>query len=222
MEEWSRRTSVLHRRDARAKIVALLLYLVWLATSVKYPAYGAILVAAAIASGLPLGAILKRALWVLPFAVTFALVSLIAGNSQKAIELLVKSVFSAGGVVLLAATTPMAALMRGAEQLGVPKLLAAVIQFLYRYLFVLVELAWRMKMAARCRGGWRWESAGGAVAVLFGSAYGQAEGIHRAMLARGFDGSLRTLAVERFNWKDAALLGSTAAALIGGRLAWGI
>ena len=222
IEDWSRRAGFLHRRDARAKLVVLLLYLVWLSTSAKYPAYGVFLVVGAVASGLPLLGILKRALWVLPFSVTFALVSLIAGDAYKAVELLLKSVFSAGGVVLVVATTPVAALMRGAEGLGVPPLLIAVIQFIYRYLFVLVEQAWRMRMAARCRGGFRWESAGGAVAVLFASAYGQAEGIHRAMLARGFDGSLRSFESPRFAWPDSALIAALAAVLIGGRLAWGI
>jgi cobalt/nickel transport system permease protein len=200
----------------------LLLYLVWIATSPKYPAYGVFLVIASVSSRLPLVSILKRALWVLPFAATFALVSLIAGDPIKAVELLLKSVLSAGGVVLLVATTPVATLMRGAELLGAPRLLVAVIQFLYRYLFVLVEQAWRMRMAARCRGGWRWQSAGGAVAVLFGSAYGQAEGIHRAMLARGFDGSLPQFDMQRFGWTDGTIVIGYAALLIGGRLAWGI
>jgi cobalt/nickel transport system permease protein len=87
-----------------------------------------------------------------------------------------------------------------------------VIQFLYRYLFVIFEQAEHMRLSAQCRGGFgggrrsKFKAAAGALAVLFGRSYERAEGIHRAMLSRGFDGRLRLLSAERITAADLAFL----------------
>jgi cobalt/nickel transport system permease protein len=81
--------------------------------------------------------------------------------------------------------------MSGLESLGLPRLLALVIQFMYRYVFVLSEQAQHMRMAAQCRssrGRPGLGAAAGALAVLFARSLARAEAIHRAMLARGFTG----------------------------------
>ena len=226
-ERWSRGDSFLHRRDPRAKLAVLLLFLVWLATAASLaPAvvigYATLLIAGLAVARLPPGSVLGRAALVLPFTATFAMISLIAGDPVRAVTLAVKSFYSATAVVIIMGATPMPALLAGAETLGAPRMLIATTQFLYRYLFVLFEEAARIRLAAECRGGFRWAAAGGAVAVLFGSAYTRAEGIHRAMLARGFDGHLRSLAPRRFGWVDAALVGATGAVLGVGRMVWGL
>jgi cobalt/nickel transport system permease protein len=105
--------------------------------------------------------------------------------------------------------------------LGTPRLLVLVAQFLYRYLFVLSEQAQHMRLAAACRegaGGHRRKSrsraATGAVAVLFARSYGRAEGVHRAMQARGFSGRFSLLGATRFGAQDAAFLVIVSAFLI--------
>jgi energy-coupling factor transporter transmembrane protein EcfT len=60
-----------------------------------------------------------------------------------------------------------------------------------------------MRLAAACRTGQarsgdarrsRFQAAGGALSVLFARSYMRAEGINRAMLARGFSGHFPSLA----------------------------
>ncbi|MBK5292269.1 MAG: hypothetical protein JJE04_11400 [Acidobacteriia bacterium] len=225
VDQWSRRESFLHARDPRAKLVALLCFLVWLAT---VPAvtpevacgYGGLLLAAALMARLPLAPLLQRTAIVMPFAGTFALLSWLSGDSARAASLLVKSSFSAFAVMLAVATTPMPALLAGAERLGAPTMVVTVVQFLYRYLFVLSEKARNMRLAAACRGGLRRKAAGGAITVLFGSSYERAEGIHRAMLSRGYTGRLVMHGTFRFGWMDGLLALVTVIVLTGGRLLW--
>jgi cobalt/nickel transport system permease protein len=107
------------------------------------------------------------------------------------------------------------------ERLGIPRLLVLVAQFLYRYLFVLSEQAQHMRLAAACRdGGARarrrsgFRAASGALAVLFARSYQRAEGIHRAMQARGFRGRFALLHVPRFDARDGVFLAAVSAFLV--------
>jgi len=202
IERWSRGSSVLHSRDARIKLLVTLGYLIALATTPGLTLARAALYAVPIAAGiqlgrLPAGALLARAAVVLPFSATFALFSVIAGDTARAVSLVVKSYLSAAAVLVLVGTTPLPKLLRGMELLGAPRMLTLVVQFLFRYLFVISEHAQHMRLAALCRGSGgarlRFRAAAGAVAVLFARSFGRAEGIHRAMLARGFSGETPAL-----------------------------
>ena len=146
----------------------------------------------------PLAAALARAAVVLPFALVFAAVTAGRGPAARGAMLVVKSYLSAAAVLLLVATTPLPALLRGLEGLGVPRFLLMVAQFLYRYLFVISEEAQHMRdggglprgrrtARGRCgvsappRAPWRCCSPAPTRAPAQ---------IHRAMLARGFEGQL--------------------------------
>jgi cobalt/nickel transport system permease protein len=226
LDRWSRGASPLHRRDARAKIPALLVFLVVLATTpanavAVLTTYAALLAAAILIARLPLGLIVTRAMLVLPFSLTFALISWLAGEPLRALALVEKSYLSTVAVLLLAATTPLPLLLGGLEMLGSPRLLVLVAQFLYRYLFVLSQQAQHMRLAASCRNGGAWHRRGsrfraatGALAMLFARSYERAEGIHRAMLARGFSGHFSLRRAPRFGVGDAAFLLLVSAFLI--------
>lgn len=220
LDHWSRRKSLLHARDARAKILAALAFLVCVATTAMPSplpgvAYGCLLLAGLLLSRLPLLGLLLRAAVVLPFTATFAAMTLLAGDPGRAFELLQKSYLSATAVLLLAATTPLPELLRGLEALGAPRFVLLVIQFLYRYLFVISEQAQHMRLAAMCRGSesrpsslrrsWL-AAAAGAIAVLFGRSYARAEAIHTAMLARGYRGHVPLLSAPTFRLADGAFL----------------
>lgn len=220
LERWSRGRSLLHGRDARAKILALATFLVVIATAPMNSAspaaaYFLFLIGATLAARLPVFSVAMRAAVVLPFSATFSAISLLAGDAPRAVALLQKSYFSAYAVIVIVGTTPMPEFLRGLEALGVPRFLVMVVQFLYRYLFVLSEQAQHMRMAAASRGsfirtargrGQLLRAAGGAVAVLFAKSYGRAEGIHRAMLARSFQGHFPLLSSSRFGWMDGVFL----------------
>ena len=107
-------------------------------------------------------------------------------------------------------------------------MIVLVAQFLYRYLFVISEQAQHMRQAARCRGGLlggprgsRFRAAAGAVTVLFGRSYQRAEGIHQAMLARGFEGRLTPISSFSFSMKDAVFLAAAVVVATAVRLSAG-
>ncbi len=221
-DAWSRGDGWLHRRDPRAKLIALLALLAGIGTTHAPAAYAAIVFTLAIASGLPLRGIAARTALVLPFTLTFAAVSLLGGDWTRAQMVVIRSLLSAAVVVILIGVTPLASLMRAAQSLGAPRLLVQVTQFLYRYLFVLFDEAARMRWAAQSRGGFRWDAAGGAVAVLFASSYQRAEGIHRAMLARGFQGRFPLARPARFGVAEIAMTAGLVGVLIAARVLWAI
>jgi cobalt/nickel transport system permease protein len=231
LERWAQRKSPLHTRDARAKILALLAFLIVLATtpsgaSMRITAYGVVALCAVLVGRLPLFGLLLRAGIVLPFSLTFALISWTVGDHVRAIALVEKTYLSAIAVLLVAGTTPLPALLRGFESLGAPRVLISVIQFLYRYLFVISEQAQHMRVAAACRAGLRktsrrnrFQAAAGALGVLFARSYHRADGIYRAMLARGYNGRLPVTDPGRFNIADAAFAVLAVVALAALRIA---
>ncbi|MEN6532260.1 MAG: energy-coupling factor transporter transmembrane component T [Bryobacteraceae bacterium] len=234
LDKWSRGDSLLHRRDPRGKVLGLLAFLIIVATTppasgMAAAGYGAFLLIAVWIARLPLGGVLTRGAVVLPFSLAFAAMSLIEGDGVRALALVEKSYLSALAVVIVAGTTPMPNLLRGLESLGLPRFLLLVVQFLYRYLFVVSEQAQHMRVAAGARGAlsawtlcrrWRFRAAAGAVAVLFSRSYARADGIYRAMMARGFQGHIPLLATHRFGWSDLGFL--TVAIVIPATLRFGL
>jgi cobalt/nickel transport system permease protein len=212
VDRWSRGASPLHSRDPRAKILALLAFLIVLATTpgnafVTLVIDSALLLSGILIAGLPLGNLLVRAMAILPFSLTFGTITWLAGDHLRAQSLVEKSYLSTVAVLLLVGTTPLPMLLSGLERLGTPRLLVLVAQFLYRYLFVISEQAQHLRVAAACRRGnsrrgFTFQAAAGALAVLFARSYYRAEGIHRAMLARAFTGRFSLLNPLRFRAID--------------------
>ena len=225
MDQWSQGSSPLHVRDPRSKILALLAFLIVLATTapdafLTLAIDAAVLVAGILIAGLPPGSLLLRAMTVLPFSLTFGLISWLAGDRLRAVGLLEKSYVSTVAVLLVVGTTPLPLLLSGLEALGVPRLLVLVAQFLYRYLFVVSEQAQHLRLAAACRRGTErrrrlgFRAAAGALAVLFSRSYYRAEGIHRAMMARAFSGRFVLLRRLQFGLGDGVFTLAIAAFLI--------
>ncbi len=185
--------------------------------------YFALLVVVTIAARLPVAATLLRAAAVLPFALTFALVSAIAGEPARAAMLIVRGYLSAFAALLLISTTPMPDLIAGLEWLHFPAFLLQVMQFLYRYLNVLMIEAGSMRQASLARGGririLQFRQAAGAAGVLFARAWARAQAIHRAMISRGFDGHMPAFARPRFGLADAGFAACAAVVIAGLRVA---
>jgi cobalt/nickel transport system permease protein len=230
LETWSRGASGIHRLDARAKVLTMLVFLVVLATTpgsahAIMAGYLAIVIAGITAAGLPLLKVVVRAAAVLPFAAVFSVMTIITGDVQRAIALAEKSYLSALVGLWVVATTPLPEILRALGQLGAPTVALTVIQFLHRYLSVLIDQAQRMRLAALCRGGQGkrtrslFQAAASSLGVLFARSYSRAEGIHNAMLARCFNGRLRTLSAQRFLWKDAVFLAGATGLTLSLRLA---
>jgi cobalt/nickel transport system permease protein len=210
IENWSRANSPIHRRHAAAKILAALALLFSIATlhssAAAYAGHLVLILLAIIVARLPILALLRTAAAVLPFALCFALITALAQDWEMAAQLVLRSYLSALTAVLLIATTPMPRLIAGLEWLRAPRFLTQVMQFLYRYLIVLMEEAADMTRAGASRAGTlrtlRFRQAAGAASVLFARSYARAEAIHRAMLARGFEGRMPAFTVVRFTRAD--------------------
>jgi cobalt/nickel transport system permease protein len=229
LDRWSRRSSVIHCLDPRAKIGATLITLIGIAALhpvalASYGIFGAALLAVILAARLPAAPILLRAAFVLPFSALFAIVSWLAGDPQRALSITAKSYLSCLSVLAVVATTPLPALLRGLEWLRVPGLVITVAQFLYRYLFVISEQAQHMLVAARCRMGpgvtraVRFRAAAGSLGVLFGRSYARAEGIQQAMAARGYSGRFPAAEMPAACSSDALYVSLSAAVAIAANL----
>lgn len=252
--------SAVHRLDPRVKLVVTLAFV--LAASLMaggyWPGY-ALLAGLALGcvgvAAVPLRVALGRSLVAVPFALMAAsslpfarpgpplftlplgpwrLTATTSGCLALA-EVLVRAWLSVLAAGLLTATTPFNELLAGAQSLGLPPLLTAVISFLYRYLFLLVDEAERLWRARESRsaaigpraGGtlaWRAGVLGGLVGNLFVRSYERSERVYQAMVARGFRGQLRSGRRRGVPLGDLAtglaLILGLAALVASGRLPW--
>jgi cobalt/nickel transport system permease protein len=210
LEKYAEIDAPLQRLDARLKLVATVAYVVavvatptgwWGALAVE----GLILSFLVGLSGVPPRALAAR--W-LGFFVLFGFLTLMVsparperaehGLAVVALTLLVKDTLAFLATLLLVQVTPFRSVLVALRRLGVPAALVATLQFLYRYLFVLTDELDRMVTARRARtfrrsGRLDWGLLCGLIGVLFLRAFERGERVHAAMLARGWDGTLRSL-----------------------------
>jgi cobalt/nickel transport system permease protein len=116
-----------------------------------------------------------------------------------------KSWVSVQAALLLTYTTPFHDLVDGLRALRLPRIMVAIISFMYRYLAVVGDEANRLNRArssrsadagvGRAGGTLRWRAAvtGSMVGSLFLRSYERSERVYAAMQARGFDGEMRYL-----------------------------
>lgn len=129
---------------------------------------------------------------------------------ERFLSVACKSWLSVQAAIVLAATTEFPQLLRALRALKLPRLLVAVIGLMWRYLFVLVDEALRLLRARSARSGhtdaqsnpaarrsggslgWRARVVGGMAGSLFLRAFERSDRIYVAMLARGYDGEIRS------------------------------
>jgi cobalt/nickel transport system permease protein len=137
----------------------------------------------------------------------------------------IKSWVSVQAALLLSFTTPFHDLVDGLRELRLPRIIVAIISFMYRYLDVLGDEAARMNRAKASRsavvagrgGGpvrWRASVTGHMVGSLFLRSYERSERIYAAMQARGSDGELRHLAGPALTTRSLAVFVVAMAALV--------
>jgi cobalt/nickel transport system permease protein len=174
------------RSNAGAKLAALLLLLVLISLSGNplhlAPLAGLLLLLPAARRQL------APAFLILPFSGLLALTAWASGDGAAAVTLLVKSYLSIVSVLAFNAVTPATEWIATLRAWRVPAPLVDVLQFLHRYLWVVSGEARRMRIAAQARGGFRFDAAAGALGVLFARSWERGQRVHRAMLARGYDG----------------------------------
>ena len=187
-----------------------------------FAAYAVLLILAANFARLPIAGLAGRAALVLPFSATFALITWWSGDSLRALALAEKSFLSGLAALLLVSTTPLTGWTAALESWRVPRMLILVIQFVYRYLFVIAEQAQRMRWAAICRGSHKtggFRLAAGLVGVLFARSWQRAMSrIYHAMLARGFRGRFVLTPPTPFRSADALFFSTCLAGCLAVRI----
>ncbi len=231
IDQYSDRDSFIHRLDPRTKFITtllLILALVLTPTSqwLAFALYLVIIAALIFLSTVPIGYILKRSLVVMPFVALIAIfipffkegevvgsyniwlwqVSVTYSGLQVLMNILIKAWLSVLSLIWLTSTTKLANLLKGLEQLRMPRVMVMILSFMYRYIFVLVDEVMRMRQARDSRnfGGsrlWQMRTIGNMIGTLFIRSYERGERVYAAMLARGFDGQSRTL--DRLNFRQA-------------------
>jgi cobalt/nickel transport system permease protein len=241
--------SPIHQLDPRVKVVVTVLFILsnvllpdgaWLAFLL---AWGLILLTSVLA-GLGLDYAIKRSFVALPFALAavtvifnlpgkplftwdlgpWQLVATDAGMVRFA-SIVVRTWLSVQMAILLTATTQFPDLTHALHHLRVPKLLVAIISFMYRYLFVLTDEAMRLMRAREARsarstaggaGGsivWQARVTGNMVGQLFLRSYERSDRVYNAMLARGYSGQFLTLNPHLMRTTDWAI-GAMAVAIL--------
>lgn len=134
--------------------------------------------------------------------------------------------------ILLAGTTPFPDLLWSLTWLRAPGPLVAIVGFMYRYLFLSADEAMRMLRARASRSVsagagrrpsmiWQGRVAGNMVGSLFLRSIERSERVYDAMVARGYDGQVRSLVHFHFRpWDGAVLL--AAAAVLATLVLWSV
>jgi len=245
IDKYAHLDSAVHRWDARVRIASLLALLLAVVLAPTYPRALTGLAAAIVlllASRIPILFVLVHVRWVLAFCAFLLIVmSLTAGGpaacsvgpvdlSREGLRLSgLISVRALAAVLLIfpmLGTSPFHVSLRAMRRLRMPRVAVQILSFSYRYVFVLFDELHTMVSAARARGFRRARPvrrlgiAGNMLGMLMIRSLDRTSKVHRAMLARGYTGEIRTL--DEFHVrpadiaKGAAVLGLAAAiALVG-------
>jgi cobalt/nickel transport system permease protein len=237
--------SPVHRLDPRAKLLGLVT-ITLVAVSAPLAAWpvfvACLLVLAAVAGAARLRVrdLWRRARVVLPLVVlaaaflpffreggqSYGLGPLTAYEAGLEIfgAVALKATIGTVSAVLLGATTTFPAVLRGLEAMRVPRLLVLIAAFMYRYLFVIVEETGRMRAALAARA-YRPRTAlhagalGRVATAMFLRTYARGERVYRAMLARGYGGTMPQLNPLVLRRADAAFVAAVVCLLIPLRVA---
>jgi cobalt/nickel transport system permease protein len=236
--------SPIHRLDPRAKIVGFAgITVVGVSTPLHaWPAFVACALAlatVAVRARIGPGVVWSRVRVILPLVVfVAAFVPFVRGGPTVEVgplslseaglatfaSVAVKATIGALSAVLLAATTSFPDILHGLERLRMPRLLTVIAAFMYRYVFVIVDEARRMRSALAARA-YRPRHLGEVAALgrlvtaLFLRSYERGERVYLAMLARGYAGAMPRLAVLAFRRTDTVFLAALALTLIPLRVA---
>lgn len=215
MDELARLDSPVHRLDARAKAITTAAFLV---TVMSFPRHEiAALIplflypAALLSLGqIPAGPILRKVAIASAFAIIIGIFNplldrepllvlgslTLSGGLISFLSILLRFVLTVSAALTLVAVTGLFRLGAGLERLGVPRIFINQLFFLYRYLFVVVDEGATMLRAVHMRApalrALPVHVYSGLTGHLLLRSIDRAGRIHRAMIARGFDGEIKT------------------------------
>lgn len=220
--------TAVHRLDPRAKVLVTLLYIVTVVLFGKYDLsalfpyfiFPAVMISV---GGLPAGFVIRKVLLLAPFVLMIGifnpvfdrevLVRLgpvgISGGWISCASIVVRTMLTLGAALILVGVTGFPAICGALERMGMPRVLAVQLLFLYRYIFVLTEEGARASRARELRAfgkGLGMKTFASLVGHLLLRTWQRAERIHMAMLARGFVGEFHARREFRFGARELLFL----------------
>ena len=232
IDKYSRGNSLVHRLDARVKLLAAALVLVGVITSPDDSIFvlgllGVVPVTVCLSARVPLSHLLRKSLIVLPFLLLLCPFLLFSYEGETTLELHVgqhamkvsreglaqfmeiasKTVVTVLTTITLVATTPFDRLLRGLQSMRCPHIVVALLSFMYRYVFLLVDEGERMLVARASRGihmspRRSMRSMAHLASTLFFRTFERGERIYCAMMSRGFTGEIKTFDVPKLARAD--------------------
>jgi cobalt/nickel transport system permease protein len=153
-------------------------------------------------SGVPLRHVGENMALASPFILFAFLTMWYSSGLPNAVALMLRISASVLALVVLIASTPFFDTIRAFRWFRMPRLLATLILFTYRFIFVLLDEIARMRLARKARG-----FAGGtslldkvafstisnSIGMIFVRSQARASTTFDALLSRGYDGEVRTL-----------------------------
>jgi len=225
MDELARQDTPVHRLDARAKLLATGAFIVALMSFSRYEIsalmpfclYPFVLISL---GRIPFGFIFRKIIIAAPFAIIIGIFNpffdrqpalvigsfAISGGWLSFASIIIRFGLTAGAALALVACTGIYRLCAGLERMGLPRVFAVQLLFLYRYLFVIADEGSQMKRSLELRAtglmpvGLR--VYGSLVGHLLLRAMARSERIYQAMVARGFDGEIKIAQKTSFQSAD--------------------
>lgn len=241
MDDLGRMDSPIHRLDARAKLITTAIFVVVVMSFPRHKlsalmplfVYPFVLVAR---GNLPTGYLIRKVAIAAPFALFVGLFNpwldrqpvaaigshLIAGGWLSFASIMLRFVLTVSAALILLACTGIHRLCAGMERLGVPRVFAVQILFLYRYFFVIGAEALRMWRGVQMRSTDRptlpLKTYGTLIGHLLLRSMDRAQRVYRAMVARGFDGEVRVRRPTTPGWREAIFVAGWTAFFVAARL----
>ncbi|HBA82785.1 MAG TPA: cobalt ECF transporter T component CbiQ [Verrucomicrobia bacterium] len=225
--------SVIHRLDGRAKLLGAMVYVICVASFPKYAVadlipFSVFPLVLGVLGGVPGHLILRLLCLAAPLAVLVGLFNPLLDTAPAVqigtltlgagwlsfLSIVLRFALSLSMVLVVVATTSLPGLLHGLLQLGVPRPFVTQLQFLYRYLFLLVEEGQHLSRARQLRNPTRRHVSLGVLPKLLSAllwhTWERAEKVFLCMKVRGFQGDFPLSQSRRFRINDGLFLGAMA------------
>lgn len=225
LDTLSYKDTFVHRLDPRIKIIVSLIFILFVISFNKYEISGLFPfllfpVFLLTAGNIPVKAIFKKVLFISPFAIFIGIFNPIidrqvliapfgipvSGGWLSFFSIIIKFILTVSTALLLIAVTSFPGICEALSRMKMPKLFVIQLLFLYRYIFVLLDVALRMVRARDARAfgnkGKDIKTFIRLISVLLIKSIDRAERVYQAMLARGFNGEIKVLKKYKLGFTD--------------------
>ena len=224
LETLSNQKTVVHKLDARIKIITTLVFIIVVLSFNKYDLsgllpffiYPAFLLNA---GNIPISVILKKIIVLSPFIIIIGIFNpfldhaelykigrmSISGGWISFLSIIIRFLLTVSISFILISITGFYQICFGLNKIGVPAVFSLQLMLMYRYIFLLIEESIRLVRAHNLRAfdnKIKFRHYIYMISYLLIRTIDRAESIYNAMLARGFDGRLKIITGNKIGFKD--------------------